>query len=87
MPALLVRVLHQTIFFKRLMLWNQRSYIGEMHLKVTTRARAFYMLKNRIKTTLNDLGIRLLLDSLKSDSTALVQSHWLEGSPQSQGFF
>ena len=36
---------------------------------MTTRARAFYLLKNRIKTTYNDLGIRLLLDFLKSDST------------------
>ena len=39
---------------------------------MTTRARAYYLLKIRIKTTLNDLGIRLLLDSLKSDSTAVV---------------
>ena len=44
------------------------SYIGETHLKMTTRARAFYLLK---KSDKNDLGIRLLLDFLKSDSTAL----------------
>ena len=39
---------------------------------MTTRARAFYLLKNWIKATRNDLGIRLLLDFLKSDPTALI---------------
>ena len=43
MPALLVGVLHQNIFFKRLWLWNQRSYKGETHLKMTTRARAIHL--------------------------------------------
>ena len=55
MPALWVRVLHQNIFFKRLWFWNQRSYIGEMHLKMTTRARAFFLLKNR-RNDLKRLG-------------------------------
>ena len=41
---------------------------------MTTRARAFYLLKNRIKSENRKLGIRLLLDFSKSDSTALV---WL----------
>ena len=42
---------------------------------MTRRARAFYLLKNRIKTTWNTLDIRLLLDFLKSDSTALKHRH------------
>ena len=53
--------------------WNQRSYIvGETHHKISTRARAFYLLKNRIKSENQIMGIRLLLDFLKSDSTTLV---------------
>ena len=39
---------------------------------MTTRARAFFLLKNRIKSENQIMGIRLLLDFLKSDSTALV---------------
>ena len=48
------------------------SYIGQTHLKMITRARAIYLVK--IKTTEHDLGIRLLLDFLKSDSTALERT-------------
>ena len=63
------------------LLWNQRSYIGETYLKMTTRARAFYLLKNRIKLKNQELGIRLLLDLSKSDSKALVPIDWYIHSP------
>ena len=67
MPAPRVRVLHQNIFFKRLQLWNQMSYISETHLQMTTRARAFFLLKN------------ILLDFLKTDSKALVYTLIIAG--------
>ena len=35
-------LLDKIFFFKRLQLWNQRSYKGETHLKMTTRARAIH---------------------------------------------
>ena len=54
---------------------NAYNYIGQTHLKMITTARAIYLLK----TTLNDLGIRLLLDFLKSDSTALIGNRAQEG--------
>ena len=68
MPAIRVRVLNQNIFLNA---YNSGT-MGEMHLKMTTRARAFYLLKNRIKSENRKLGIRLLLDFSKSDSIALV---------------
>ena len=40
---------------------------------MTARARAFYLLKNRIKSENRIMGIQLLLDFLKSDSTALFR--------------
>ena len=39
---------------------------------MTTRTRAFYLLKNRIKSGNRIMGIQPLLDFLKSDSTALI---------------
>jgi len=59
MPALRARVLHQNILLL--------SYIGETHLKMTTRARAFYLLKNRRNPILSDFLNPILSDFLKSD--------------------
>ena len=39
---------------------------------MTTRARAFYLLKNRINPILSDFLNPILSDFLKSDSTALI---------------
>ena len=75
MPALRVSVQHQNIYFNAYNSGTRgETYTGETHLKMTTRARAFFLLKNRIKSENQIMGIRLLLDFLKSDSTALVQT-------------
>ena len=33
------------LFLNAYKLWNQGSYVGETHLEMTTRARAFYLIK------------------------------------------
>ena len=77
MPALRVWVMHQNFLllyynifkFKRL---NQRSHIGRTHLKMTTRARVFCLLKNWMKSENRIMSIQLYLFKIRF--TAPIQS-------------
>ena len=76
--------MHQNFFLYYNLFWfkrlNQRSHIGKTHLKMTTRARVFCLLKNWMKSENRIMSIQLWLFKIRFHS-----SNWHISTKQRPG--